>query len=328
MRLLYWWICALVCGASLLPGQTAAGDSEVVRVGPGITPPRLTYKIEPEYSGEAREERIQGTVILETVINEKGEPTEISVISPLGFGLDEQAIAAVSKWRFQPGRKADRPVKILAEVEVNFRFPEIRFDEKREQQRTEFNRSIQVVNHGPANAQQLERAVKSISDLARQKYPAAMYLTGSWKINGDRLPKDEAGGLELLQKAAEKHYGPALYEVARRRIGGIGLPVDGEKGWEEMRAAAVLGSRQAQFFLGDRYEKGEGVPRELDRSRRYFACARRRAWRRASTGWEGCCSTRRPVASATICRRSRCSNWRASRDWWRRRKRRRARRVS
>jgi TPR repeat protein len=43
-----------------------------------------------------------------------------------------------------------------------------------------------------------------------------------------------------------------------------------------MRQASVLGSAQAQFYLGNRYEKGDGLPRELDRARRYFRlCAAR-----------------------------------------------------
>lgn len=37
-----------------------------------------------------------------------------------------------------------------------------------------------------------------------------------------------------------------------------------------MRQAAALGSPQAQFHLGTRYEKGNGVPSEPDRARRYF----------------------------------------------------------
>jgi TPR repeat protein len=37
-----------------------------------------------------------------------------------------------------------------------------------------------------------------------------------------------------------------------------------------MRQASILGSPQAQFYLGNRYETGSGVPRELDRARRYF----------------------------------------------------------
>ena len=37
-----------------------------------------------------------------------------------------------------------------------------------------------------------------------------------------------------------------------------------------MRDAAVLGSQSAQIYLGDHYERGDGVPRETDRAKRYF----------------------------------------------------------
>ena len=37
-----------------------------------------------------------------------------------------------------------------------------------------------------------------------------------------------------------------------------------------MREAAILGSRQAQFNLGNRYEKGDGVPSDSERARRYY----------------------------------------------------------
>ena len=74
----------------------------------------------------------------------------------------------------------------------------------------------------------------------------------------------------MIQKAAAKDYGPAVYEIALRRIEGRDLSKDIEKGLEEMRQAATMGSPQAQFYLGNRYEKGDGVPREFDRARRYF----------------------------------------------------------
>jgi TPR repeat protein len=80
--------------------------------------------------------------------------------------------------------------------------------------------------------------------------------------------------LSLIQKAATKNYGPALYEVAMRQLDGRDLPKESAKGFATMRQAAMLGSPQAQFYLGTKYEKGDGVPRELDRARRYFGlCA-------------------------------------------------------
>jgi len=253
-----------------LGAQTPADSSEPMRIGPGVTPPRLTHKIEPEYSPEARADHVQGTVILQIVVNEKGRAADISVISPLGFGLDEQAQAAVAKWEFLPGIKAGAPVKILATVEVNFRFPGLWFDEKTERQRTAFNVALQTLNRANTTPAAVDRAVQSMLDLCRRKFAPAMYVAGSWKINGEHGPKDAVEGLDLVQKAAAKNYGPALYEIAVRRIDGRDLPRNMEKGLQEMREAATLGSRQAQFYLGNRYETGDGVTREPDRARRYF----------------------------------------------------------
>jgi TonB family protein len=253
-----------------LGAQTPPDSSEAMHIGPGVTPPRLIHKIEPEYSPEARADHVQGTVILQLVVNEKGRPADISVISPLGFGLDEQAQDAVAKWEFVPGMKAGAPVKILATVEVNFRFPGRWFDEKTEQQRTAFNVAIQTFNQPKPTSAAVERAVQSMMDLCHRKFAPAMYVAGMWKLDGEHGPKDAVGGFDLVQRAAAKNYGPALYQVAIRRIDGRDLARDMEKGLQEMREAATMGSRQAQFHLGNLYEAGDGVPRELDRARRYF----------------------------------------------------------
>lgn len=125
-----------------LDAQVLSALEDAVRIGPGVTPPRLLHKVEPEYSPDARADHIQGTVVLQLAVNEKGRPTGIGVISPLGFGLDERAQAAVETWEFVPGMKDGKSVKILAAVEVNFRFPELWFDEKAERQRTTFPAEI------------------------------------------------------------------------------------------------------------------------------------------------------------------------------------------
>lgn len=254
----------------LMNAQASSRPEEPMRVGPGVTPPRLIHKVEPQYSSEARSNNIQGTVIFELVVSGKGRAVDITVISPLGFGLDEKAQAAIEQWEFVPGMKDGVPVSILAHVEVTFRFLNSGFDEKAEQRRGRFNVVQQALGSARSTPGTIENAVKSILDLSKQKFPPAMHQAGVWKCAGEHVPKDCTEGLELIQKSAAKHYGPAVYEIGIRRIEGRDLPQDVEKGLQEIREAATLGSRQAQFYLGTRYETGNGVPLELDRARRYY----------------------------------------------------------
>jgi TonB-like protein len=89
--------------------------------------------------------------------------------SPLGFGLDDLAQAAIARWTFTPGTKDGKPVKIWATIEVNFRFKDERFDTKAEHRRTEFNVAVRHLNRQDPKA--AERAVKTIQDLVKQKFP-------------------------------------------------------------------------------------------------------------------------------------------------------------
>ena len=105
----------------LLNAQAPGGLPEPMSIGPGVSPPRLLHKKEPTYSHQAEAERIQGTVVLFLVVNDKGRTADIQVISSLGFGLDERARQAVEKWEFKPGMKDGKPVSVQATIEVNFR---------------------------------------------------------------------------------------------------------------------------------------------------------------------------------------------------------------
>jgi protein TonB len=108
-------------GAGFGPGSGGGVGGGVYRIGGGVSAPALIFKVEPEYSEEARKAKFQGTVVLYVVVDERGQPRDIKIVRPLGLGLDEKAIEAVQKWRFKAGVKDGKPVPVAATVEVNFR---------------------------------------------------------------------------------------------------------------------------------------------------------------------------------------------------------------
>jgi periplasmic protein TonB len=97
-------------------------DGPVYRPGiAGVTLPRAIFDPDPEYSEEARHQKSQGSVILWLVVDPQGRPRDIRLQRSLGMGLDERAMAAVSKWRFQPATLNGQPVAVQINVEVTFR---------------------------------------------------------------------------------------------------------------------------------------------------------------------------------------------------------------
>jgi TonB family protein len=108
-------------GGGFGPGEGGGVGGGVFRVGGGVTAPALLYKVEPEYSEEARKAKYQGTVLLYVEVDPSGKATNIKVARSLGLGLDEKAIEAVRKWKFKPGYKDGKPVTVAATIEVNFR---------------------------------------------------------------------------------------------------------------------------------------------------------------------------------------------------------------
>jgi TonB family protein len=108
-------------GAGLGPGSGGGFGGGAFRVGGGVSQPAVIYKVDPEYSEEARKAKYSGTVLLQLVVDVDGRAKNIKVVKGVGLGLDEKAIEAVQKWKFSPGKKNGSPVPVYATVEVNFR---------------------------------------------------------------------------------------------------------------------------------------------------------------------------------------------------------------
>jgi TonB family protein len=94
----------------------------IYRVGEGVSLPKATFSPTPEYTTEAAKKKIEGTVLLSLTVLPDGTSRDVTVTKGLGYGLDEQAIKAVSTWRFQPAlRESDgEAVPISITIETSF----------------------------------------------------------------------------------------------------------------------------------------------------------------------------------------------------------------
>jgi periplasmic protein TonB len=108
-------------GPGVGPGRGGGIGGGVFRVGGGVSAPRAISTPDPEYSEEARKAKYQGVVVLWLIVDQSGNPRDIKVARSLGMGLDQKAIEAVRKWKFEPAQKDGKPVAVQINVEVNFR---------------------------------------------------------------------------------------------------------------------------------------------------------------------------------------------------------------
>jgi TonB family protein len=108
-------------GAPLGVSDGRAGLGPIRRIGGGVSPPVLTRSVPPQFSEEARQKKLSGTVLVGLIVDRDGLPQNVHLIRGVGVGLDENAIAAVNQYRFTPAMEGGKPVAVLLNVEVNFK---------------------------------------------------------------------------------------------------------------------------------------------------------------------------------------------------------------
>ena len=107
----------------LPPGVVAPEPKagETYRVGEGVKRPVLIHKVEPVYTQEARDAKLEGKVVALIEVGADGVIRNVEIVKPLGMGLDEKAVEALRQWRFQPAEKDGQPVAVKASIEMSFR---------------------------------------------------------------------------------------------------------------------------------------------------------------------------------------------------------------
>jgi protein TonB len=91
-----------------------------VRVGGAVREPRRLVVVQPVYPEIAVKARLQGTVVVEATVNERGRVVSVSLLqgAPL---LTDAALEAVKKWVYTPTLLNGVPTPIIMTVTVHFR---------------------------------------------------------------------------------------------------------------------------------------------------------------------------------------------------------------
>jgi|SRR5690348_10424095 len=89
------------------------------RVGGRVQAPKLIEQVQPMYPPLAKQARIQGEVVIESVIDTQGHVTQMKVVSgsPL---LVQAAERALAQWRYQPTLLNGQPVAVDMLVTLHF----------------------------------------------------------------------------------------------------------------------------------------------------------------------------------------------------------------
>ncbi len=111
-----------------MPNLTSAGGSWIIRFAqlnadstPGeLTAPAATAKVDPAYPANLMRRGVEGRVTLYAVIHSDGSVGEVRVLRGFDDELDQNARAALERWRFRPATKNGQPIDLEAVVEIPF----------------------------------------------------------------------------------------------------------------------------------------------------------------------------------------------------------------
>ena len=115
-------VLSMAALAVMLGAPVAAQAPTVYTPGNGVSLPVVVKQVRAQYTQEARDQRIEGHVGLQCVVQADGTVTDIVVVQSLDsvFGLDAEATKAMGAWELKPGRKDDKPVAVRISVDMTF----------------------------------------------------------------------------------------------------------------------------------------------------------------------------------------------------------------
>lgn len=100
--------------------NSAPNQDEILPAAQATTRPRILHFEKASYTPEARDAKVSGKVKLSAVFGADGQLHDIHVINGLPLGLDDEAVKAAEKIRFQPATKDGQPVSVRMSLVYSF----------------------------------------------------------------------------------------------------------------------------------------------------------------------------------------------------------------
>jgi len=107
-------------GNGMGPGSGGNTGGGIRQIGGSVSAPKVVSQVDAEFTEEARKAKYMGVAIVDVVVDERGMPIRVRVVSDPGMGLGDKAKEAVQQFRFKPGMENGKPVKTEVQIQVDF----------------------------------------------------------------------------------------------------------------------------------------------------------------------------------------------------------------
>ena len=111
--------CGLSSWIAAEDSKKSDGEERVYELSEGVQPPRITRRVNPNYSN-VRGVSAKGSVAISLIVTSEGAAKELRVVKSLEPEVDRAAMEAVRQWRFAPAQKDGKPVAVRVTIELEF----------------------------------------------------------------------------------------------------------------------------------------------------------------------------------------------------------------
>ncbi len=229
---------------------------EPVRLGPGVTIPRLIVDTDP---GLPPPPDGNGVIVVAVKVDASGRATVLRAITPAPANVLAWATSRFAQSRFEPAKKNGQAVPYVMAASIGFSRP-----------------VKNIFRDDPLKRAALESALKKIPGAGLDEvsamaanYAPAQYVKARWLLRGEYVTKDEKAGVKLMERAGQALYPQAMGYLAIREH-----EQRPQVGLTRVQQAADLYSLTALSYLGLIFASGTAVEKNLDAARYYFGqCA-------------------------------------------------------